>query len=232
MDSKTTADLHANPQNPRTMSKHDADSLLNSMEKFGDLSSVVFNRRTDRLIGGHQRLNTMNRIPGEKPVQITQRFDPATDDGTVALGYIVFNKKPFPYREVDWPEEKEMAANIAANRIQGEFDLDLLAEMNYHIQQIDASLLLDTGQTQQEIDKLINMVAGEPEIELPDGDKPGFKTVTFTLADDQADVVAQAMAIAKDKFDFAGTGNDNSNGNAIYFVARAFVDSQAAVIVE
>lgn len=61
----------------------------------------------------------------------------------------------------------------------------------------------------------------EPEIDLPSGDKDGFQQITFTLSDQQADEVKQAVANAKQHI----TGdeiNENSNGNALYHIARLF----------
>ena len=123
-----------------------------------------------------------------------------------------------------WPLEKEKAANIAANRIQGEFDLDQLAQINYELKEVNPDLLTLTGQTDEEISQLINMVAGEPNVDLPDGDKPGFQQVTFTLADEQAETLEQALQFIKEHKNFEGLPNENRNGNALYFVAKEFLD--------
>ncbi len=61
----------------------------------------------------------------------------------------------------------------------------------------------------------------EPDINLPDGDKDGFQQVTFTITDQQADELKHALNSAKTLI----TGdelNENSNGNAIYYIAKAF----------
>lgn len=171
MSDKTIDDLKGNPQNPRTMSVHDANALKKSMGEFGDLSSIVFNRQTGQLVGGHQRVETLKRLGGTNRVQITQTFNPATDDGTIALGYITYNKKAFPYREVDWPYEREMAANIAANRIQGEFDLDLLGEATVMLREADAELLALTGQSEDEINDLLK-AAGVISDEVVEDETP------------------------------------------------------------
>ena len=62
---------------------------------------------------------------------------------------------------------------------------------------------------------------GSDGFTLPDGDKPPFQQMTFTLADEQAVVIQNAIADIKktDEYKFAETmGNENSNGNALYLI--------------
>ena len=115
MKTLTSGDLAPAPYNPRTISAQDDHELALSLKEFGDLAPVVFNVRTGRLIGGHQR----NRHFGQD-CKISKKA--ASDEfGTVALGHIQTPFGLFAYREVDWPEAKEMAANLAANNHGGEF---------------------------------------------------------------------------------------------------------------
>lgn len=56
---------------------------------------------------------------------------------------------------------------------------------------------------------------------LRDGDKSPFQQMTFTLADEQAYVIKNAIDEMKrtDEFKYAETfGNENSNGNALYLL--------------
>lgn len=195
MDTKNLDDLKANPKNPRTIDKHDYAALVVSIKKFGDLSGIVLNVRTGQLVGGHQRTEAFKRMGGSKKIIITQRYQNADGTpqpnakGTVALGYVDFENEHYGYREVDWDANFEFAANIAANRIQGKFDLDLLAQVNYEISQLEngADLLAATGQTEDEINKLLAMVSGDGELDdkynkeivaptyEPSGEKPDTK---------------------------------------------------------
>lgn len=61
----------------------------------------------------------------------------------------------------------------------------------------------------------------EPEIDLPSGDKDGFQQMTFTLADQQADEVRQAISVAR-QYITGDEINENGNGNALYHIARVF----------
>jgi len=115
-------DLKEADYNPRWINDKRLKALQKSIETFGDLSGVVFNRRTKRLVSGHQRLKTVR----DKKTRIVTK--PYSDKyGTVAIGHIEVKDKKgviqIPYREVDWDDKKmEMAANIAANAQGGQFD--------------------------------------------------------------------------------------------------------------
>ncbi len=116
--------LTANPENPRTISKQKLAMLKKSLTEFGDLSGIVFNRRTKRLVGGHQRITQINK---ETPVFVEKKYSKPSKTGTVAEGHILIFDERHPYREVDWDEIKEKAANIAANKGAGEWDMPKLA---------------------------------------------------------------------------------------------------------
>lgn len=153
-------DLLPNAKNPRRISEHDFKALEQSIKKFGDLSCIVFNVRSSQLVGGHQRINAMKSQPGVR-IEMLQPYPLERDNlGTVGLGHIIVGEARFPYREVDWDAGWEAAANIAANRIQGEFDLDLLAQMDYELSQLEngAELLALSGQDDAEIKKLLASV--------------------------------------------------------------------------
>jgi len=56
---------------------------------------------------------------------------------------------------------------------------------------------------------------------LPEGDKAPFQQMTFTLADQQAEVIKNAIEEIKksEEYKYAETfGNENSNGNALYLL--------------
>lgn len=59
---------------------------------------------------------------------------------------------------------------------------------------------------------------------LKDGDRAPFQQMTFTLHDDQAEVVKRALDAAKGQGGAESDTNENSNGNALAFVCAAFVN--------
>jgi DNA modification methylase len=146
------------------MSGHDAKALLDSIGKFGDMGGVVFNRRSSRLVGGHQRREIFIKKSGK--VEITETLDEPNEVGTVARGYIVIGTERFSYRVVDWDETKEKLANLAANRIQGDWDDDKLAQLIYSLR--DDAQLPDTGFTINEVNEILATVmdVGEDDADL------------------------------------------------------------------
>ena len=119
----TVKSLTPSPFNPRKITDKQLDMLAKSMREFGDLSGIVLNVKTGRLIGGHQRVKNLD--PSWKIVK-----SPHKDKvGTVALGHIETPDGRWQYREVSWPEKKEATANIAANQHGGDFDAPKLKEI-------------------------------------------------------------------------------------------------------
>jgi len=103
--------------NPRRISDTAFQGLQRSTEKFGLVQPAVWNKRTQNLVGGHQRLKTQ---------------DP--DDYTDVV-------------EVDLSEVEEKALNLALNsrHISGEFTSglgDILAELEVEIPDLATELHL------------------------------------------------------------------------------------------
>ena len=67
------------------------------------------------------------------------------------------------------------------------------------------------------------------EFSLPDGDKAPFQQMTFTLADEQAEQIKNAIADIKktEEYKYAETmGNENSNGNALYLIVMQWAEQK------
>ena len=127
----TIKDLKEAKYNPRVISDKRLDNLHLSLTTYGDLSGIVFNKKTQTLISGHQRLKRL-RDKGIKTKIVTKNVSDAF--GTVAEGHVIA-KTPsgeirIPIRIVDWSDKKsEMAANLAANAHGGDFDRTKLGVM-------------------------------------------------------------------------------------------------------
>jgi len=115
-------DLNPAPYNPREISVTAQDGLSKSVNEFGDLSGIVWNKRTGNLVSGHQRV-TVLRNAGAIYLSDPHR--------------LLLGDREFPIRVVDWDSETEKAANLAANNqaIQGMFT----AEVDLIIAEIEAA---------------------------------------------------------------------------------------------
>lgn len=128
IEKKNTADLLPADYNPRKDLKPgdpEYEKLKRSLEQFGYVEPVIWNKATGRVVGGHQRLKVL------------------IDMGITEVECVV----------VDLPEDKEKALNIALNKISGDWDKDKLAVLIADLQgtAFDVSL---TGFDAAEIDDL------------------------------------------------------------------------------
>jgi len=127
----STADLRPDAANPRQIKKVAQRGLAASLKEFGDLSGIVFNRKTKELVAGHQRMDQIRSAYGERPIEVV-------DQVAGLHGIRIDADHFFPVRFVNWSVAKQRAANVAANnqKLQGEFTDDLA---NY-LQNIEAEL--------------------------------------------------------------------------------------------
>jgi hypothetical protein len=94
----------------------------------------------------------------------------------------------------------------------GEWDWDVLGNEWNSVQLEDWGM--DNWQNMDDIET-------SDDFSLPDGDKEPFQQQTYTLADDQATEIKNAIADIKktDQYKYVETfGNENSNGNALYTI--------------
>lgn len=151
-------ELTPNPNNPRKITDEKLEMLKKSLGEFGDLSGIIFNVRSKQLVGGHQRVKA---LPPDAEIKIELRHDVPTKTGTVAEGFALIDGERFKYREVDWDEIREKAANIAANKHGGEWDLpklsEWLIELDHH--NVDFDLV---GFTSEELENFMVPVEKVP----------------------------------------------------------------------
>lgn len=124
--SRTLTNDQKSEHNPRTITPSRLAALKDSLDQFGDLSGIILNRRTNKLVGGHQRLTAWEN---RADVTITETLSKPDRVGTVAYGFVQIDGTRYAYREVDWDENRERAANIAANKHGGEFDDKMLMDI-------------------------------------------------------------------------------------------------------
>lgn len=128
IEKKNVKDLLPADYNPRKDLKPgdpEYEKLKRSIEQFGYVEPVIWNEKTGRVIGGHQRLKVL------------------TDMGITEVDVVV----------VDMDTEKEKALNIALNKISGEWDTEKLALVIADLQGTDFDVSL-TGFDPEELEDL------------------------------------------------------------------------------
>jgi len=121
-----------NPRKDLKPSDPEYEKLKRSIEEFDCVEPLIWNRRSHRLIGGHQRL----KILKEKGI------------------------REFEVSVVDLNEQKEKALNLALNKIQGDWDFGKLADLLVELDdgQFDMEL---TGFDEKELEEIANWTPEE-----------------------------------------------------------------------
>lgn len=114
-----------NPRKDLNPGDEEYEKLKRSIEQFGYVEPVIWNRTTGRVVGGHQRLKVL------------------IDMGINDVDCVV----------VEMDENKEKALNVALNKISGEWDKDKLALLISDLKAEDFDVSL-TGFDAAEIDDL------------------------------------------------------------------------------
>lgn len=114
------------PYNPRIMDEKAKQRLRKNIAKHGLVAALTWNKRTGNLVGGHQRLEQLDALEKTRDYELT-----------VCV--------------VDVDEREEATLNVQLNNpsMQGEWDLDKLANMS---EQFDLDLSEDMGFTESDID--------------------------------------------------------------------------------
>ncbi len=113
-----------NPRKDLKRGDPEYDHLFNSIEAFGYLEPIVWNKATGNVVGGHQRLKVLQER-GETEAEVVV---------------------------VDFDEITEKAANLALNKIHGEWEFSKLADLLVNVDSANMAEL--AGFDQCEIEDL------------------------------------------------------------------------------
>ena len=182
--------------NPRKVTDEGLERLKFQIKKLGQYKPLLVTDRGE-VLGGNMRLRVYREL-GIKDVWVS-----------------VVKPKD---------ENEKIEYALSDNDRIGQYDEDMLSKMlpNYNI---------DLGQFSVDLKDpvVLRDFVIDPsiidDIGLPDGAKVGFAQMTFTVTQDQADLIKKALEDAKALGDFGDTGNDNSNGNALARIAEQFTET-------
>ncbi len=160
------SDLRANERNPRVITPEAMERLEKALKEFGDLGGIVKNIRTGNMVGGHQRVAAFQKLENAQII-IGERMRKPDRCGTVAFGFVHLHGTRYTYREVDWPDHKEMAAMLAANQHGGEFDWSSVSKI---LQELKGEIDIDlTGFDSEKMESLLMKFSAPGE--FPEVDK-------------------------------------------------------------
>ena len=124
-----------NPRKELKTGDKEYEQLKRSIDTFGYVEPIIWNKRTDTVVGGHQRLNVLKDL-GHKDVEVV---------------------------EVDMTLEEEKALNIALNKVSGDWDADKLEDLLRELSLDDSIDVSLTGFDIDELEVLFNGAIEEIE---------------------------------------------------------------------
>jgi len=126
---KRIKDLKPAKYNPRTISKQELAKLAKSIETFGYVDPIIWNKKTKNIVGGHQRVKALIELGrGDELIEVVT---------------------------VDLTPAKEKSLNIALNKIGGQWQERQLAKLLDTMEQEDIVL---TGFDDDEVKALLQKI--------------------------------------------------------------------------
>lgn len=187
--------------NPKEHPETQVQRIASSIKNYGWDQPIVVDGEGE-IIKGHGRLQAA-KLLGLEEVPVVERAD--LTDAEARAARIADNKTA----ESPWLDES-LAAEV--ERLEDDpIDMDTLGFDDNELDSIIEEASLD--------DEDIAEAFGD----LPDDERDPVQQRTFTLAEEQVKTVEEAIEVAKDAGEFPPSPNDNSNGNALARVARAYL---------
>lgn len=187
-------------RNSRAHSAEQVAQIAASIKEFGFLNPIIVDG-DNSIIAGHGRVMAAQKL-GIKELPCIEASH-LTD--TQRRAYIIADNK----LALNSGWDDEMLRIELAELGEADFDLELTG---FSLDEIEA-LEFDEGED-----------VGMPD--LPDGDKEPFQQKTFTLHDEQAAIVDDAVTLARTN-PLVDTGlNENSNGNALALICQQWLEER------
>jgi ParB-like chromosome segregation protein Spo0J len=197
LESWPTDSLIEYARNPRK-NDHAVDRVAAAIREFGFRVPIL--AKSDKtIVDGHLRLKAAKKLGLEEvPVLLC---DDMTDIQVRAFRLSVNKVSEF----ADWDDEM-LRVELDALGADG-FDLELTG---FSLDEVRALSFDDESETEMP--------------ELADGDKEPYQQKTFTLHDEQAAIVDDAITLARTN-PLSDTGvNENSNGNALALICAQWLE--------
>jgi hypothetical protein len=197
---KKISEISPSKYNPRTISDESLGRLTKSLAEFGNIQPITWNARTGNIVGGHQRLKVYQAM-GKKEVEVWA---------------------------VDLSEQKEKAANIALNKLSGEFDMTSLKDLIEEINTGDIDLDI-TGFSSNEIEQIMVAFQGQVDVdeewkEMPEfeqKDQNAFKEIKVKFVNEEdykafASIIDQKLSLETISIWHPKRDQDQMNRNFVY----------------
>ena len=187
--------------NSRTHDSNQVKQIASSIKEFGFTNPILVDEDSG-IIAGHGRLLAADLLGIDEVPTIT--LEGLTEAQRKA--YVI--------------ADNQLALNAGWDFEALRIEVDRIKELNF-----DISLL---GFDDDFLDDLL--IDGDAVVDFPemdDGDKEPFQQITYTLHDEQAEIVRSAVTLARTN-PVVDTGlNDNANGNAIALICEHWLNANS-----
>ena len=195
-----TVDLIPYARNSRTHSDEQINQIAASIKEFGFLNPIIIDGENG-IIAGHGRVMAANKLS----IKELPCVDASHLSETQRRAYVIADNK--------------LALNSGWDDEMLRVEFQELQEMGFDLELTGFSLDEAAGLEFDEGEEV-----GMPD--LPDGDKEPYQQKTFTLHDEQAAVVDDAVTLARKNPLSDSEINENSNGNALAFICAQWLENQ------
>ena len=198
--------LKQDPNNARKHNQRNIGQIVSSLQEVGGARSIVIDE--DNIILAGNGVIEAAGIAGIENVRVIEA------DGNEIIA--VKRKGLTPEQKTRlalWDNRAAELAEWDIDQLQIDFDSGMLDKMFSEFELADYGF---QAVKDEEWDNAFD--------KLPEGDRAPFQQMTFTLHDDQAERIKEALTKAKHEGDFNGSENENSNGNALWWICEAFIN--------
>lgn len=177
--------------NPRIWTDKERAKLKANLEELGDISGIVHDENSNEIPCGNFRSDIINIINSE--IEIVKEFDKPDAQGTVALGFVIWEGNRYNYRRVQWTREQCEKACLTANALggdwdyealmSGDWDVELLKLCNLDVKEETSTMHEDLSDKLQEEFKLEITLSSESEQEelFNELEERGYQCRVLTL---------------------------------------------------
>ena len=188
-------ELVPNPRNPNLHSPEQVEWIARVINHRGWRAPIIVSNRSGFIVCGHGRLMAAKSMKLEGVPVDFQDFESEADE----WAHMVADNA---LAEMSAMAEDDLLG-LARDITDGGIEMDLAG--------LDAEQLVKEFQAQE-----------DDLPDLPDGDGPDIRTVSFKVTEAQLFEIDNAIRAAKDIGPFGETENENGNGNALARIAEAY----------
>lgn len=211
----------------RNPKQHNLGALIQSIQRYGFRDAPIYDATLDAIVGGNGRIEALEIMQAQGydlpagltiqngewyvPIQVGVNARTVSEAEAFSLDHNNMVMAGGDFTAID------QARAWNANYLDLLKELAAADEMPVSVDGDDLDVLLAYNSAPS-TDEWGAALGG-----LPDGDRAPFQQMTFTVSDEQAEQVKEALQRAKQLGPFVATGNENSNGNALARICEVFL---------